>query len=569
MAELQDDGAQPKPHGLTLGFFKRFIELHGGRAAFTNLTTGDVCTRFLLPYTAATKFQLSLVDHVRQQPDGHLYAKPAMWFVSHAWSYLYLDVVDALDDFFQENGLDDSVAVWFCTFCNNQHEIKEQTYDFDHWFGIFRSSLREIGNVVMVMSPWNNPTTLTRTWCVFELYASIVENARFEIAMGRSQKESFLQDIRHDLAFTQMLATIQSEKSQTTIPSDRDNIFKLIRDEVGFAKLDRMVFGTIEEWMLRTVDKQIASASSPESKAEWLFTKGELYGTKGLMNEASIASRECYDIYRREKGEQFAGTWKALAQLATTQMYLGHPFGEVEMIYRDVLTHQEELLSRDHEDTLATMNYLAYGDLNSRQYEACVSILKECFERRCRLHGEEHPWTRETMTTLGSALRLQNKIKEALQWTSRCFDVELRVLGADDPQLYRTRTSMGFDYLDLGDFARAEDNFEAARGVCRRIFGPDHTNTINLDVILGETYRRQGKYADAEDILLLCLKDHANIPRTKEHCYKWLGSLYLGTQDYDQAASCLKEAIALMSAQGWNAVLFASTLYSQDEDWRA
>ncbi|CAK4320873.1 unnamed protein product, partial [Aphanomyces euteiches] len=100
-----------KPIGLTLSFFKRFVEIHGGREAFQGLTTGDVCTKFLLPYTASTK--LSLAEHVCHQPGGSFYAKPATWFVSHAWSYLYLDVVDALDDFFQEQGLDDSVALWF------------------------------------------------------------------------------------------------------------------------------------------------------------------------------------------------------------------------------------------------------------------------------------------------------------------------------------------------------------------------------------------------------------------------------------------------------------------------
>ncbi|KAH9181809.1 hypothetical protein AeNC1_016216, partial [Aphanomyces euteiches] len=191
MEELSKGVTKSQPLGLTLGFFKRFIEIHGGRHAFENFT-GAVCARFLLPYTASSK--LSLVEHVRQQPDGHLYAKPATWFVSHAWSYFYLDVVDALDDFFQENGLDDAVAVWFCTFCNNQHEILDQVYDFKHWFGIFQSSPRSVGNVVMVMCPWHDPTTLRRTWCVFEVYASVVENARFEIAMGRSQKASFLQD---------------------------------------------------------------------------------------------------------------------------------------------------------------------------------------------------------------------------------------------------------------------------------------------------------------------------------------------------------------------------------------
>ncbi|KAH9111154.1 hypothetical protein AeMF1_013665, partial [Aphanomyces euteiches] len=129
-----------KPLGLSLTYFKRFIDIHGGRSAFDGLSTGDVCRQFLLPYTATTK--LSLVEHVRQLPDGHLYAKPATWFVSHAWSYLFLDVVDALTDFFQENDLDESLAVWFCTFCNNQHAIQDQIYDFEHWFGIFRSSLR-------------------------------------------------------------------------------------------------------------------------------------------------------------------------------------------------------------------------------------------------------------------------------------------------------------------------------------------------------------------------------------------------------------------------------------------
>ncbi|CAK4883172.1 unnamed protein product [Aphanomyces euteiches] len=85
MEELSKGVTKSQPLGLTLGFFKRFIEIHGGRDAFENLTTGAVCARFLLPYTASSK--LSLVEHVRQQPDGHLYAKPATWFVSHAWSY--------------------------------------------------------------------------------------------------------------------------------------------------------------------------------------------------------------------------------------------------------------------------------------------------------------------------------------------------------------------------------------------------------------------------------------------------------------------------------------------------
>ncbi|CAK4856117.1 unnamed protein product, partial [Aphanomyces euteiches] len=242
-----------KPTGLTLSFFKRFVDLHGGRDAFQGLTTGDVCSKYLLPYTASTK--LSLVEHLRQQPDGHLHVKPATWFVSHAWSYRYLDVVDALDDFFQE-----------------------------------------------------------------QVYASIVENARFEIAFGRSQKESFLQDIQNDGAFKQMLGTINSEKSETTEPTDRDRIFELIEEEVGFTKLDRMIFEALVKWMVRMVDQQIEQATSQEAKADWLFTKGHIADTEIQKDVAVDSFQKSYEIYRQEKGLSFPGTWKALAELGRSRV---------------------------------------------------------------------------------------------------------------------------------------------------------------------------------------------------------------------------------------------------------
>ncbi|KAH9125562.1 hypothetical protein AeMF1_003844 [Aphanomyces euteiches] len=300
MEELSKGVTKSQPLGLTLGFFKRFIEIHGGRHAFENFT-GAVCARFLLPYTASSK--LSLVEHVRQQPDGHLYAKPATWFVSHAWSYM-------------------SSMPWTISFKKMASTIQslcDQVYDFKHWFGIFQSSPRSVGNVVMVMCPWHDPTTLRRTWCVFEVYASVVENARFEIAMGRSQKASFLQDIQDDGAFYKMLSTTQSEKSETTIPSDRDNIFQLIRDEVGFVKLDRMVFEVLEKWMLRTVSQQSEEAFDEISRAAWLLVKGGLLRGKGHYGDAVDIFYAVRIIYLRELGIDSPEAWNALADVASTK----------------------------------------------------------------------------------------------------------------------------------------------------------------------------------------------------------------------------------------------------------
>ncbi|KAH9102205.1 hypothetical protein LEN26_010778 [Aphanomyces euteiches] len=539
-----------KPIGLTLSFFKRFVEIHGGREAFQGLTTGDVCTKFLLPYTASTK--LSLAEHVCHQPGGSFYAKPATWFVSHAWSYLYLDVVDALDDFFQEQGLDDSVALWFCTFCNNQHEIEGHIHSFQHWFQIFRSALREIGNVVMVMSPWNDPTTLKRTWCVFEVYASIVENAWFEIAMGRTQRAGFLQDMQSQdhVAFLQMLGTIQSEKSQTTMPMDRVNIFHHIHGEVGFAKLDRMVFDAIEKWMLRTVDQQIDQATSLGSKAAWLFSKGQIAEGEAQYDIAVALFQESYEKYRDEKGIMFPGTWKAFAQLAKQKMHLGGSHDDVEAMYLEALDHQTELLSRDHEDTLDTMTNLGDCYINLGKYDMALKLLLECFDHQLNLFGEDHQVTLGTMSQIGNALRHKNKPQDALQWMRRCYEIACRVFGDDHPQASVFQHNLGVLYNRIGDFGSAEMHITASCTAFERMLHSDHSGAVAFRLSLGDTYRHQGKYAEAKKTLLSCLQNENLYSRLKESCYQYLGYLYLAMGEFNHASEYLNRGLEYVTTQG-------------------
>ncbi|KAF0696841.1 Aste57867_12442 [Aphanomyces stellatus] len=71
-------------------------------------------------------------------------------------------------------------------------------------------------------------------------------NARFEVAMGKSQKQAFLQDIQDANSFFHMLGTIKSENSTTAIASDRANIAALMQAaNVSFADLDRMLFDVL------------------------------------------------------------------------------------------------------------------------------------------------------------------------------------------------------------------------------------------------------------------------------------------------------------------------------------
>ncbi|CAK4730754.1 unnamed protein product [Aphanomyces euteiches] len=135
------------------------------------------------------------------------------------------------------------------------------------------------------------------------------------------------------------------------------------------------------------------------------------------------------------------------------------------------------------------------------KYYSAEPVLMECFELRRQVLGEDHLGTRVTMSNISTVMRYQKRYEEALQWAQRCYDIECRVLGADHPESYRLRNEMGLVYRTLGHFDLAEEHLNNA---CR--------------YTLGENYRLQGKYSEAEEILLRCLKeDDANM-RTKEYC---------------------------------------------------
>ena len=122
------------------------------------LTTTDVCDMFLKEVTKEEKS--SYVEYLaeRSSPD----VGKATVFISHAWKYNFLDVVDALQHHFSS---EPDVYIWFDLFSNNQH--KAPNLPFEWWSDTFKNAIGKLGRVVMVLSPWNNPIPFTRAWCLW------------------------------------------------------------------------------------------------------------------------------------------------------------------------------------------------------------------------------------------------------------------------------------------------------------------------------------------------------------------------------------------------------------------
>jgi hypothetical protein len=176
--------------GIRLSSINVFYNACGGRDKLIGLTTTEVNEKFLKPITQSS--QLSYCELLKSQAGGNDNGciDKAVVFISHAWKYEFLHVIDALEYHLRDTP---DIIIWFDLFSNNQHQAVD--LDFNWWCNTFKSAIKEFGRTVMVLAPWSNPTPLTRGWCLFEIYCTIITNSKFEVAMSKTHREEFLNDV--------------------------------------------------------------------------------------------------------------------------------------------------------------------------------------------------------------------------------------------------------------------------------------------------------------------------------------------------------------------------------------
>ncbi|EQC33915.1 hypothetical protein SDRG_08595 [Saprolegnia diclina VS20] len=488
-----------RPLGLELSYFRRFIELHGGRRAFEGKTSAQVCFDYVVPYTSTS--EESLVEHVRLHTSDAACVQPANWYISHAWGYIFLEALESLELFFRERSIHDPV-VWFCVFNNNQHRASE--HPFAWWQSTFQESLAAIGNVVMIMHPWKNPVTLTRSWCIFEVYVTVMAGANFDVALAPNQATRFFDDILTDMsAFYKMLANVSSEAAQATVPTDKTNIDRVVTSSVGFTGLDRLVLETFEAWMKRVIRGRAALASTALEKARLLKALAEFVSLNGALAEGEAVGTEALALYLEAVGPDDPATLYMQGLLAMFQGHQYKPRDLWEPTLVDVMRRLTVLLGPLHEETLNCMYQLGmlYAEVLD-QIDHGLELLGETLSRMVEVYGPDHPRTIDTrlVFTMFEAIRSQND--NAVNALATCNMDAQRVMGKDHPtaltgatflSLLRSRAGGSHSDLLATDIATVERH--------ERIFGRDHVNTHASILNLATTCLHEGDYDQALALL--------------------------------------------------------------------
>ena len=139
--------------GIRLSSIDIFYNACGGKDKLKGLTTTEVNDKFLKPITLSC--QLSYCEMLKSQSNHCI--GTAEVFISHAWKYEFLLVMDALEYHLRD---EPDIIIWFDLFSNNQHKAVD--LNFDWWCNTFKSAIQEFGRTIMVLAPWSNPIPFTR-----------------------------------------------------------------------------------------------------------------------------------------------------------------------------------------------------------------------------------------------------------------------------------------------------------------------------------------------------------------------------------------------------------------------
>ena len=344
------DGDFPKD-GLPPSYLRHIIDENGGEAAFEGLTTSNVKRSIIVPKTQATK--LSLCAQLKQEGDARV--QTATWFVSHAWQFKFLDVVRALEAFFADKP---GAIIWLDLVSTSQHATFDKPPEW--WQHTFCSAIGGMGQMVMVMTPWDNPVCLTRAWCLIELHACRSSGSDFCVALPPSERARFVEEICEKAgAFYGMLSKVNTANSECSRDSDRQRIFAAVRAlEGGFTGLDRSVLHTMTEWLQRQLEQEIAvavAAGREDMECSLMFALGGLFSDRGMYDRALP-------------------------------------------IYEDCLAKTKRVLGEDHPHTLASLNNLAVLFKSMGEYDRALPIYEDCLAKRKRVLGEDHPDTKGTQS---------------------------------------------------------------------------------------------------------------------------------------------------------------------------
>ena len=173
-------------------------------------------------------------------------------------------------------------------------------------------------------------------------------------------------------------------------------------------------------------------------------------------------------------------------------------YNEARRLCQLALVGRENMLGRDHLDTLTSANNLATVYICQAKYDEAEVLHRRAVAGREKPLGHEHPTTLTSASNLAIVYSHQRKCDEAEVLQQRTFAACEKTLGRDHPDTLSSANNLAILYSSQGKYDEAATLYQHALAGREKALGRDHPNSLTSANNLATLYSRQGKYDEAE-----------------------------------------------------------------------
>lgn len=445
---------------------------------------------------------------------------------------------------------------WLDIVVNNQHDAPD--LPFTWWMTTFKNSIRSIGRVVLVLTPWRRPVALTRAWCLWELYCAASQgnnDVTLELRLPASQRPDFVRALISDFeAMADALAVMDAATAQATSESDREKIMAAVTAETSTAALNTTVKDELRAWCH---DAGLAALAELEGQLQ-SQQQQQQQGEQEETHQAGTALRLAAAAKARSNSPVASpGVDRGLAmQIADLSASLGRllrrDYGENEAalkMHERALALRHQHLGPMHAETVSARYDAAMVRYAQGAYAQALSEMTEV----ARMQQTDGVRRATTLNSMAAAERSLGNVAAAVTLHTEALDLQKGQLGLRTPEVAATLNSFAASMLRLGHREKALELLDEALEIRIALHGPRHAevgvinnNRARLLEAQGDLDAAAAVHASVLDIRREALgPSHHKVASTMNN----LATVEIKRGELQRAADLLRTALRLRQEQ--------------------
>ena len=420
--------------------------------------------------------------------DGAHNAGKATHMLSYTWGYVPGKIISSLVEYTKQQGLDPKhTFVWICCLCVNQHRVieakkKSEVIQFEEFANIFHKRIVDIGHVLSLMMPWEDPIYTKRVWCIYELHSVIAleeqsfnskeeeneKRCKFDIIMPPEEATDFARSITsgNTQKLWDALKNVKIENADASVEQDKINIFRAVEAGPGFSNLNKVVREKLQTWVVESGEKitrqELFSGQKIEEAAMGCGHVAQLSIFMGDLPRARALLSDALHVLEQNGAGETAAAAFLTRKLGVVKRFCGDLRGALETYNRTIELHG--LLDNVCSEDCANV-YMNKGNMHSELNEfkeACESY-NESRNIRLRINKLETDKGALLLTNTGAVQGKMKKYKEAIETFNEATRIRILTKTSDSPDGAFLLDNIALVEGEMGEFDAAMNKYLQAR----------------------------------------------------------------------------------------------------------